>query len=78
MLLQKGLHEPLLKEDLQCWRCHETFKTLPKLKKHLEWEKEAEASREEKDRQEKERKNEGYIDGEPSSKRPAITPSGNA
>ena len=79
MSLQKGLHEPLLKEDLQCWRCHETFKTLVKLKEHLEREKKAEASREKKALQEKKRKNEeGYTDGEPSSKRQAITPSGNA
>jgi len=79
MSLQKGLHEPLLKEDLQCWRCREEFKTLLKLKEHLEREKKAEGSREKKARQEKKRKNEeGDTDGEPSSKRQAIAPGGNA
>lgn len=43
--LQKNLHEPLLKEDLECWRCEETFKTMPKLKEHLTREKVAEASK---------------------------------
>ena len=86
MSLQKGLHEPLLKEDLQCWRCRETLKTIPKLKEHLEREKKAEASREKKACQGKKRKDteEGYTEegnpdrGEPSSKKRAITASGDA
>ena len=77
MSLQKSLHEPLLKEDLQCWRCRETLKTIPKLKEHLEREKNAEASREKKVHQGKKRKDteEEYTEernpdrGEPSSKR---------
>ncbi|KAF8590586.1 hypothetical protein K439DRAFT_100458 [Ramaria rubella] len=41
--LDKARYEPLLKEDLSCWRCDETFKTIPNLKEHLrqEWEKDA-------------------------------------
>ncbi|KIJ44100.1 hypothetical protein M422DRAFT_169064 [Sphaerobolus stellatus SS14] len=41
--LPKSQYEPLLKEDLICWRCNESFKTIPKLKEHLraEWEKDA-------------------------------------
>jgi len=82
MLLQKSLHEPLLKEDLECWRCCETFKTLPKLKEHLEQEKDAEASHEKGTHKEKKKKtpedrgaNEVNHDREePSSKRQAITP----
>lgn len=81
--LQQCLHEPLLKEDLECWRCRETFKTLPKLKEHLKREKEAEASRAKKAFQEKKRKDpeEGDVDetnadrGGPSSKRQAIASS---
>jgi len=35
-------YEPLLKEDLKCWRCHATLKNIPSLKAHLqeEWDKE--------------------------------------
>ena len=83
MSLKQSLHEPLLKEDLECWRCCERFKTLPKLKEHLKREKEVEASREKKALQGKKRKGleEGNPDetnpdrGEPSSKRQALTPS---
>jgi aprataxin len=81
MSLQQGLHEPLLKEDLECWRCRETFKTLPRLKEHLKREKEAEASREKKALQGKKRKgpeegdaDETNPDREPNPKKRAITP----
>ncbi|KAF9792138.1 HIT-like protein [Thelephora terrestris] len=81
MSLQNNLHEPLLKEDLACWRCRETFKAMPKLKEHLVREKGAEASREKKSLQGKKRKRpeEGETgrtesDREvPSSKRQAVT-----
>jgi len=83
--LQRSLHEPLLKEVLKCWRCRETFNNLPKLKAHLEREKEAEASRKKKALQEQKRETPGAEDGnadeanpnrgEPSSKRQAATPS---
>jgi aprataxin len=35
-------YEPLLKEELKCWRCHATLKNIPSLKAHLqeEWGKE--------------------------------------
>jgi aprataxin len=85
MALQQDQLEPLLKEDLVCWRCHETFKTLPKLKEHLTWEKEAEASRKKDARQAEKGKSPGDGDvdeanparGEPSSKRQAVTPNVN-
>lgn len=80
--LQQSLHEPLLKEGLECWRCRETFNTFPKLKEHLKLEKEAEASRKKKARQEQKMKTpeDGDTDeanpdrGEPSSKRQAVVP----
>lgn len=41
--LKKSQYEPLLKEDLCCWRCSASFKNMPQLKAHLqeEWDKEA-------------------------------------
>jgi len=41
--LKKSQYEPLLKDDLVCWRCGHIFKTMPTLKAHLqeEWEIEA-------------------------------------
>ncbi|GJJ12152.1 hypothetical protein Clacol_006393 [Clathrus columnatus] len=41
--LPASKYEPLLKEDLVCWKCDELFSTIPKLKEHLkkEWEQEA-------------------------------------
>jgi len=83
MSLRQSLHEPLLKENMECWRCRETFGTLPKLKGHLKREKEAEESRAKKVLREKKRKGpeEGDVDetnadrGESSSKRQAIASS---
>jgi len=46
--LQKNLREPLLKEDLECWRCRKKFKTMPQLKEHLTQEKGVEASQKKK------------------------------
>jgi len=60
--LQQGAHEPLLAEDLECWRCRGTFKTLPKLKEHLTREKEAEASRKKKVREDKKQKSPEDVD----------------
>jgi aprataxin len=33
-------YEALLKTELECFKCHESFKTIPQLKHHLqkEWE----------------------------------------
>ena len=76
--MQQGRHEPLLKEDLECWRCHEAFKTFPKLKEHLTREKEAEASRKKahnaKRRKDPEGGDASGDRGEPSSKRQTVTP----
>ena len=77
MSLRRNLHEPLLKEDLGCWECRKTFKTMPLLKEHLTRRKEAEASTHTKQApQEKKREGpEGYADDgrEPSSARREVT-----
>jgi len=41
--LKKSQYEPLLKDDLVCWRCGHVLKNMPTLKAHLqeEWDKEA-------------------------------------
>ncbi|KAG1768385.1 HIT-like domain-containing protein [Suillus occidentalis] len=36
--LKKGEYEPLLKEDLSCWKCDHNFSNMPKLKSHLQEE----------------------------------------
>ncbi|CAE6450820.1 unnamed protein product [Rhizoctonia solani] len=40
-------YEPLLKKDLECFKCQETLKTIPQLKAHLqkEWNEEQKAER---------------------------------
>lgn len=40
--LSVSRYEPLLKEDLKCWRCYVSQKNIPTLKAHLqeEWDKE--------------------------------------
>ncbi|KZP20762.1 HIT-like protein [Athelia psychrophila] len=45
--LKKSAYEPLLKEDLACWRCGAAMKNMPTLKAHLqeEWEKEEKAQK---------------------------------
>ncbi|KIM87013.1 hypothetical protein PILCRDRAFT_815447 [Piloderma croceum F 1598] len=45
--LKKSQYEPLLKDDLVCWRCGHVFKNMPTLKTHLqeEWDKEAKTER---------------------------------
>lgn len=68
--LNKSQYEPLLKEDLVCWRCDDVFKTIPQLKEHLrqEWDNEAAKVKARK------RKREAREDSDEatSSKRPAI------
>ncbi|KAH9951992.1 HIT-like domain-containing protein, partial [Amylocystis lapponica] len=44
--LKPSQYEPLLKEDLSCWRCGEELKNMPKLKAHLQEEWDVEAKRE--------------------------------
>lgn len=41
--LKKSQYEPLLKDELLCWRCGHIFKNIPTLKAHLqeEWDKDA-------------------------------------
>lgn len=45
--LKKSQYEPLLKDDLVCWRCGHVFKNMPTLKAHLqeEWDQEAKAEK---------------------------------
>ncbi len=39
--LKRSQYEPLLKDDMSCFHCGQGFKTIPKLKEHLqdEWNK---------------------------------------
>jgi aprataxin len=41
--LKKSQYEPLLKEELSCWRCGQAMRNMPTLKTHLqeEWDKAA-------------------------------------
>jgi aprataxin len=39
-------YEPMLKEDLSCWRCNASMKTIPALKAHLQEEWDTQAKRE--------------------------------
>lgn len=39
-------YEPMLKEDLSCWRCNANMKTIPALKAHLQEEWDTQAKRE--------------------------------
>jgi len=45
--LKKSQYEPLLKDDLVCWRCGHVLKNMPTLKAHLqeEWDQEAKVER---------------------------------
>jgi aprataxin len=45
--LKRNQYEPILKEDLSCWRCGHVMKNMPTLKAHLEeeWDKEAKTAR---------------------------------
>jgi aprataxin len=68
--LSKSHYDPLLKEDLVCWRCDEVFKAMPKLKEHLrqEWDNDAAKAKARK------RKREAKDDSNDAttSKRPAV------
>ncbi|GJE86923.1 HIT-like domain-containing protein [Phanerochaete sordida] len=44
--LKPSTYEPLLKHDLECFHCNEEFKTMPKLKEHLQEEWDTIAARE--------------------------------
>jgi aprataxin len=55
--LKKSRYEPLLKEDLSCWRCGHAMKNMPTLKNHLQEEWDNDMKRE-KAKLEKKRKRE--------------------
>ncbi|OBZ75934.1 Aprataxin [Grifola frondosa] len=63
--LKPSRYEPYLKEDMQCWRCNEVFKTMPKLKEHLqqEWDKEASSEKAKMERKLKRK----HVEGDPAS-----------
>jgi len=42
----KKHYEPMLKEDLSCWRCNTSMKNIPTLKAHLQEEFDSLAKRE--------------------------------
>jgi aprataxin len=44
--LKPSVYEPLLKEPLECFRCHDELKNMPKLKEHLQAEFDAMAEQE--------------------------------
>jgi len=44
--LRSVQYEPLLKDDLACWRCGREMKNIPALKAHLQEEVDKEAARE--------------------------------
>ena len=68
--LKASTYEPLLKEDLACWRCGAAMKNMPTLKAHLqeEWDKEAKA---EKAKLERKRKRDEVHDEAADAKRHA-------
>jgi aprataxin len=39
-------YEPMLKEDMCCWRCNASMKNIPNLKAHLQEEWDTQAKRE--------------------------------
>jgi aprataxin len=67
--LKKSQYEPLLKDDLVCWRCGHVLKNMPTLKTHLqeEWDKEAktEKARLERKRKREESSRDSVDQGEP-------------
>jgi aprataxin len=59
--LKKSQYDPLLKEDLVCWRCGHMLKNMPTLKTHLqeEWDKEAKVEKAKLERKRKREESHG-------------------
>jgi aprataxin len=72
--LKKNHYEPLLKEDLSCWKCGSGFKNIPQLKAHLqeEWDKQTKAEKAKLDRKRKREEKPGSSVAEPDLKRREI------
>ena len=68
--LKESQYEPLLKEELACWRCGHAMKNIPTLKTHLQKEFDDEAARL-KVRLENKRKREAATDEPKKSKKQA-------
>jgi len=68
--LKKSQYEPLLKEDLTCFRCGHTMKNIPTLKVHLQEEWDKGAARE-KAKLERKRKREEHNDDQAKKKHEA-------
>lgn len=68
--LKKSQYEPLLKEELACWRCGQAMKNIPTLKTHLQKEFDDETARS-KASLEKKRKREAATDEREVSKKQA-------
>jgi aprataxin len=60
-------YEPLLKDDLLCWRCGHVMKNMPTLKTHLqeEWDKQANAEKGKLERKRKREEASGDLNSEP-------------
>ena len=69
--LKKSQYEPLLKEDLVCWRCERVLKNMPTLKTHLqeEWDKEVKAEKAKLERKRKRDESHGESSEQGQSKR---------
>jgi len=69
--LKKSQYEPLLKDDLVCWRCGHSFKNMPTLKAHLqeEWDQEAKAEKAKLERKRKREELSGDLVEQNESKR---------
>jgi len=69
--LKKRQYEPLLKDDLVCWRCGHILKNMPTLKAHLqeEWDKEAKAEKAKLERKRKREELPGHSDEQDEPKR---------
>ena len=71
--LKKSRYEPLLKDDLVCWRCGNVFKNMPTLKTHLqeEWDVEAKTEKTKLERKRKREESSDYVDsiGQSTAKR---------
>lgn len=64
--LKKSQYEPLLKDDLVCWRCGHVLKNMPTLKAHLqeEWDKQASVEKAKLEKKRKREERSGDLDSE--------------
>ncbi|KAG6333962.1 hypothetical protein ID866_5130 [Astraeus odoratus] len=74
--LKKSMYDPLLKEDLACWKCDRAMKNMPTLKAHLqeEWDNEARKQKAKIERKRKRDELQGDDTEEPLAKRSPVLP----